>query len=123
MTLTEEEQNTVKDKVLEKFGQDLVSKIDMKYMALADLRAASDSSYEFLEKVKETFPDQSPEVLLAGILFGMKMGELGVLYAQEHGMLETPKPEAKEEKKEEKKEEEQHVVIGYKGDYSEQMYG
>jgi len=121
MPLTDEEQNEVKDKVLEKFGKDLVEKIDMKYMALADLRAVSESSYEFLEKVKETYPDQSPEILLAGILFGMKMGELGVLYAQEHGMLEAPKPPEPEKKPEEKKEE--HAVVGYKGDYSEQMYG
>lgn len=122
MPLSNEEQNEVKDKVLEKFGQELVAKIDMKYMALADLRAVSESSYEFLEKVKEAYPDQNPEILLAGILFGMKMGELGVLYAQEHGMLAVPEPEKKEEKKPEEKKEE-HAVVGYKGDYCEQMYG
>jgi DNA-binding NarL/FixJ family response regulator len=80
MTLTNDEEDQVRKRVIDKFGVDSVKQMDLHYMALNDIRMGCRDSYEFLEKVKEKYPDTNTELLLAAILYGMKQGELGYEY-------------------------------------------
>lgn len=108
MPLNSNEEDDVKAKVIKQFGMDAVRKMDHHYMELNDLRMASETSYEFLGKIRETFKDESkPELIIAAVLYGMKQGELGYqYYMMQNGLEARPieEPKAKKEKKEPKKE-------------------
>ena len=109
MPLNQNQEDDVKAKVIKQFGEDAVKKMDHHYMELNDLRMASETSYEFLGKIRETFKDESkPELILAAILYGMKQGELGYqYYMMQNGLEARPIDEpksSKREKKEPKKE-------------------
>jgi len=108
MPLNQNQEDDVKAKVIKQFGEDAVRKMDRHYMELNDLRMASETSYEFLGKIRETFKDESrPELILAAVLYGMKQGELGYqYYMMQNGLEARPieEPKAKKEKKEPKKE-------------------
>jgi hypothetical protein len=80
MTLTNDQEDEVRKRVIERFGEESVKQMDHHYMELNDIRMSCRDSYEFLVKVKEKYPDINHELLLAGILYGMKQGELGYQY-------------------------------------------
>lgn len=82
MTLTNDQEDEVRKRVIEKFGEDSVKQMDLFYMELNDIRIGCRDSYEFLEKVKAKYSDHNSELLLAAILYGMKQGELAVEYHQ-----------------------------------------
>ena len=108
MPLNQNQEDDVKAKVIKQFGEDAVRKMDRHYMELNDLRMASETSYEFLGKIRETFKDESrPELILAAVLYGMKQGELGYqYYMMQNGLearpIEEPKKKAKKEPKKER---------------------
>ena len=107
MPLNQTQEDDVKAKVIKQFGEEAVRKMDHHYMELNDLRMASETSYEFLGKVRETFKEESkPELILAAVLYGMKQGELGYqYYMMQNGLEARPIEEPKKkEKKEPKKE-------------------
>lgn len=80
MTLTNQEEDEVRKKVIAQFGEESVRKMDLFYMELNDIRLASKDSYDFLERVKAKYPDDRTDLLLAAILYGMRQGELGYQY-------------------------------------------
>jgi len=108
MPLNQNQEDDVKAKVIKQFGEDAVRKMDRHYMELNDLRMASETSYEFLGKIRETFKDESrPELILAAVLYGMKQGELGYqYYMMQNGLearpIEEPKKKAKKDPKKER---------------------
>lgn len=108
MPLNQNQEDDVKAKVIKQFGEDAVRKMDRHYMELNDLRMASETSYEFLGKIRETFKDESrPELILAAVLYGMKQGELGYqYYMMQNGLearpIEEPKKTAKKDPKKER---------------------
>ncbi len=80
MTLDKEQEDAVRKQVIEKFGEECVKRMDTFYMELNDLRMSAVSSYDFLEKVKAKYTEPDTDLVLAGLLFGMKMGEIGYEY-------------------------------------------
>jgi hypothetical protein len=80
MTLNEEQENEVRKRVVEQFGEDSVKEMDRHYMELNDIRITCKDSYEFLEKVKAKYPEENTNLLLSAILYGMRQGELAVEY-------------------------------------------
>lgn len=80
MTLDKEQEDAVRKQVIEKFGEECVKRMDNFYMELNDLRMSAVSSYDFLEKVKAKYTVPDTDLVLAGLLFGMKMGEIGYEY-------------------------------------------
>lgn len=80
MTLTNQEEDEVRKKVIAQFGEECVKQMDIFYMELNDIRMSCRDSYDFLEKVKAKYPDHNSDLLLAAILYGMKQGELGYQY-------------------------------------------
>ena len=95
MSLTGDQENEVRDRVVRQFGTKSVRKMDFYYMELNDIRITCKDSYEFLEKVKAKYTDINSELLLAAILYGMKQGELGYEYhlrAQALQQSEKPLP-------------------------------
>lgn len=78
MTLNKEQEDEVRKQVVAQFGEEVVKKMDLIYMEFNDLRLASTSSFDFLDKVKNKYPGDSTEIILAGLLFGMKMGEVAI---------------------------------------------
>ncbi len=80
MTLTNQEEDEVRKKVIAQFGEECVKQMDFFYMELNDIRMSCRDSYDFLEKVKAKYPDDRTDLLLAAILYGMKQGELGYQY-------------------------------------------
>ena len=80
MTLDKEQEDAVRKQVIAQFGEDCVKRMDNFYMELNDLRMQSVSSYDFLEKVKTKYTSPDTDLVLAGLLFGMKMGEIGYEY-------------------------------------------
>lgn len=84
MTLTEEETDEVRQKVIDMFGEDAVKDIDLKWMALHDIRIACTHNYDFLEKVRDAHSDGADaNTLVAAILYGIRLGEIGREYAYE----------------------------------------
>ena len=80
MTLEKAQEDAVRKQVIEQFGEECVKRMDNYYMELNDLRMSSVSSYDFLEKVKLKYLNPDTDLVLAGLLFGMKMGEIGYEY-------------------------------------------
>lgn len=80
MTLSKDQEDAVRKQVIEKFGEECVKRMDTFYMELNDLRMSAVSSYDFLEKVKVKYTNPDTDLVLAGLLFGMKMGEIGYEY-------------------------------------------
>ena len=100
MPLNPNEEDDVKAKVIKQFGVEAVRKMDHHYMELNDLRMASETSYEFLGKIRETFKEESkPELIIAAVLYGMKQGELGYqYYMHQNGLEARPIEEPKAKK-------------------------
>lgn len=88
MALSPDQEEEVRKKVIDRFGEDAVKKMDTHFMELNDIRIVSKDSYEFLVKVKEKYPDNS-ELLLAAILYGMRQGELGYEYHLKQKTIQT----------------------------------
>ena len=80
MSLSPEQEDEVRKRVIKQFGEDSVKKMDFHFMELNDIRITSKDSYEFLVKVKEKHPETNSELLLAAILYGMRQGEIGYEY-------------------------------------------
>ena len=89
MTLTEEETDHVRQTVIDMFGEEAVKDIDLKWMALHDIRLASSHNYDFLAKVREQYQKDGADAntLVAAILYGINLGEIGREYAYEQERL------------------------------------
>ena len=101
MTLEKQQEDEIRKLVIGKFGEESVKRMDVFYMELNDIRMSAETSYDFLEKVKEKYPDGDTDLLLAGLLYGMKLGEIGF----EYHMKQMQEAKEQEEKKEAKKKE------------------
>lgn len=55
MAITDEEADHVRQTVIDMFGEDAVRDIDLKWMALHDIRIAAPHNYDFLAKVREKY--------------------------------------------------------------------
>jgi hypothetical protein len=80
MTLEKQQEDEVRKQVIAKFGEESVKKMDFFYMELNDIRMTAVSSYDFLEKVKDKYGGDNTDLVLAALLYGMKMGEVGYEY-------------------------------------------
>jgi hypothetical protein len=80
MPLTDDQQHEVKRLAIERFGVESVRQMDLFFMELNDLRIASQTSFEFLEKVKEKYTADRSELLIAALLWGMRECELAYEY-------------------------------------------
>ena len=101
MTLEKQQEDEIRKMVVEKFGEDSVKRMDIFYMELNDIRMSAQTSYDFLEKVKEKYPDGDTDLLLAGLLYGMKLGEIGLEYHMKQVQAEQEMKVKAEEKKKE----------------------
>jgi hypothetical protein len=80
MTLTNEQEEEVRKRVIEMFGEDTVKKMDSYFMELNEIRIGSNNSFDFLKKVKEKYAKENSELIIAAILYGMRQGEIGYQY-------------------------------------------
>jgi hypothetical protein len=80
MSLEKQQEDEVRKQVIAKFGEECVKRMDILYMELNDIRMTAVSSYDFLEKVKDKYPNDNTDLVLAALLYGMKMGEIGYEY-------------------------------------------
>ena len=89
MTLTNEETDEVRQTVIDMFGEEAVKDIDLKWMALHDIRLASTHNYDFLAKIREQYLKDGADAntLVAGVLYGIRLGEVGREYAYEQEKL------------------------------------
>lgn len=89
MTLTDEEADTVREKVVDMFGEDAVKDIDLKWMALHDIRVSSDHNYDFLAKVRQQYLNDGADAntIVAAVLYGIRLGEIGREWAYEQERL------------------------------------
>ena len=78
MTLTKEEQEQVLQKVMEFFTKKEIERMDEIFLDFDDIRVNSKSTLEFLSKIKERYEDHN--ILIAALLYGIKVGELGYDY-------------------------------------------
>jgi uncharacterized protein HemX len=78
--LEKAQEDEIRKKVVERFGEDCVKRMDIHYMELNDVRMSAVDSFDYLEKVKAKYEGENTELLLAGLLYGMKLGEMGYEY-------------------------------------------
>jgi len=76
MSLTPDQENEVRVRIIAQFGEENVMQMDKYFMELYDLQFGCADSYIFLEKVREKYTATDPNLLCAAILFGMKRGEV-----------------------------------------------
>lgn len=110
MTLEKAQEDEIRKQVVEKFGEESVKRMDLFYMELNDIRMSAQTSYDFLEKVKEKYAEANTDLLLAGLLYGMKLGELACEYqfkqaqeAKEAGELQKKEEDLQKKEEEAKK--------------------
>lgn len=80
MTLTPDQEDTVRCAAIEMFGEDCVKNLDKLFFEFHDVRAGCKDNYDFLKKVKDKHGENGDQVV-AALLYGMKLGELGREYA------------------------------------------
>lgn len=80
MGLEKAQEDEIRKKVVEKFGEECVKQMDIFYMELNDIRMSATDSFDYLEKVKAHYGNENTNLLLAGLLYGMKLGEIGYEY-------------------------------------------
>jgi len=80
MSLKPEQEDTVKKWAIEKFGEDSVKQLDLLFFEFHDIRAGCKDNFDFLYKVRDKHGEQGEQVV-AALLYGMKIGELGREYA------------------------------------------
>lgn len=95
MALSPEQEDDVRKRAIDLFGEQTVRELDKKFFELHDLRMScsddpKDANYNFLQKMYEKYVDKDPILVLAACLYGMKLGELGREYA--YRQERTPKP-------------------------------
>ena len=78
MTLKPEQQDEVKKWAIEKFGVESVKRLDLLFFEFHDIRATCEDNFDFLYKVREKHGERGEQVV-AALLYGMKMGELGLM--------------------------------------------
>ena len=85
MTISDEQAEVVRQTIIEMFGEENVREIDMKWMALHDIRISSDHNYDFLAKIREQYQESEVDAntLIAAVLYGIRLGEIGREYAYE----------------------------------------
>lgn len=76
MPLEPEQEDEVKKWAIEKFGEDSVKRLDLLFFEFHDIRGTCKDNYDFLYKVR----DKHGEQVVAALLYGMKLGELGLMY-------------------------------------------
>ncbi len=79
MPLTSIQEDEVRVIAIEMFGEDTVKNLDRLFFEFHDIRAECKDNYDFLSKVMEKNGDKG-EHLVAALLYGMKLGELGLMY-------------------------------------------
>ena len=78
MSLSPEQEDEVRITAIEMFGEDCVKKLDRLFFEFHDIRATCKDNYDFLSKVKDKHGENGEQVV-AALLYGMKMGELGMM--------------------------------------------
>ena len=78
MTLKPEQQDKVKKWAIEKFGEESVKRVDLLFFEFHDIRAGCLDNFDFLYKVRDKHGENGEQVV-AALLYGMKMGELGLM--------------------------------------------
>ena len=79
MTITEKEQEEIMKTVLQYFTMDEVKSMDTLNLAFIKELEGCDTILEFLAKLKTNYPDNH-NLLIAGILFGINLSEIGYKY-------------------------------------------
>jgi hypothetical protein len=82
MTLTKEQQEETLQHVMEYFTKKEVERMDEIFFDFDDMRCTSKSVLDFLAKVKEKY-EEDHNILIAAILYGIKLGELGYSYPKQ----------------------------------------
>jgi len=77
--LTAEQEDQTKQWAIKTFGIETVKNLDKLFFQFHDIRAGCTDNFDFLAKVKEQNGEHGDH-LVAALLYGMKMGELGILY-------------------------------------------
>ena len=80
MSLSPEQEDEVRITAIEMFGEDCVKKLDRLFFEFHDIRATCKDNYDFLKKVRDMHGENGEQVV-AALLYGMKLGELGREYA------------------------------------------
>jgi hypothetical protein len=80
MALSKSQEDTVKLIAIEMFGEDCVKNLDRLFFEFHDTRGTCKDNYEFLRTVRDKHGENGDQVV-AALLYGMKMGELGREYA------------------------------------------
>jgi hypothetical protein len=89
--LSKEQQEETLQHVMEYFSKKEVEQMDEIFFDFDDMRCTSKSVLDFLAKVKEKY-EQDHNVLIAAILYGIKLGEMGYDY-QKKDLSEKKLPE------------------------------
>ena len=77
--LTPEQENEVKEAVIKIFGLETVQNLDRLFFELQEIRIGCEDNMDFLFKLREKHGDAGDQVV-AAVLYGMKLGELGLMY-------------------------------------------
>jgi len=90
VTLTSDQEDTVRNMAIEMFGVDCVKRLDKLFFEFHDIRGTCKDNYDFLKKVRDKHGEQGDQVVSA-LLYGMKMGELGMMMHLKEQELERQK--------------------------------
>lgn len=85
--LNRAEEDEVKKLAIQMFGEETVLNLDRLFFEFHDIRNGCKDNYEFLSKVKEKNGEKGDH-LVAALLYGMKLGELGLMYHLKQQELE-----------------------------------
>jgi len=89
MPLTPIQEDEVRNTAIELFGEDTVKNLDRLFFEFHDIRAECRDNYDFLSKVRER-NGENGDHLVAALLYGMKLGELGLMYHLKSQEQDTP---------------------------------
>lgn len=71
--------------IIRVFGEESVKRIDEQWGVMHNIRLTSDTNLDFLKDVRDHFGGENGEIIVAALLYGMKIGELAASVA-----LRTP---------------------------------
>jgi hypothetical protein len=67
--------------IIEMFGEDSVKRIDEQWEIMHNIRLTADTNLDFLKGARDHFGEKDGEVVVAALLYGMKVGELAATVA------------------------------------------
>ena len=87
--LTPDQENEVKEAVIRIFGIEVVENLDRLFFELQEIRIGCKDNMDFLMKLREKHGEDGDQVV-AAVLYGMKLGELGLMYHIKEQELNSP---------------------------------